>query len=112
MDCHDSRENRRLEGNSIPRNQPYEPSTGRIPGSINIPISSAPDAFFLPEEEFADRFGMDRPARADELVFYCKAGVRSRAAARLAKEAGWTNVGEYPGSWMDWVEKGGKVEGK
>lgn len=54
---------------------------------------------------------MDRPSQADELVFYCKAGVRSRAAARLAKEAGWTNVGEYPGSWMDWVEKGGKVEG-
>lgn len=43
-------------------------------------------------------------------MFYCKAGVRSRAAAGLAREAGWKRVGEYPGSWIDWAGKGGKVE--
>ncbi len=51
-----------------------------------------------------------RPDKAAEVVFYCKAGVRSRAAAGLAREAGWTSVGEYPGSWMDWSERGGKVQ--
>lgn len=44
------------------------------------------------------------------MVFYCKAGVRSRAAAGLARAAGWTKAGEYPGSWMDWAAKGGKIE--
>jgi rhodanese-related sulfurtransferase len=44
------------------------------------------------------------------VVFYCKAGVRSRGAAGIARDAGWTKVGEYPGSWMDWFEKNGKVE--
>jgi rhodanese-related sulfurtransferase len=84
--------------------------TGRIPGAINIPIKSAPDSFHISDEEFEDRFGHSRPARDAEVVFYCKAGVRSRGAAGLAREAGWTNVGEYPGSWLDWFEKGGKVE--
>ncbi|CAK7566218.1 MAG: Thiosulfate sulfurtransferase rdl2, mitochondrial [Sporothrix epigloea] len=84
--------------------------TGRIPGSINIPVKTAPDGFFLPDEDFEDRFGFVRPDRDTEVIFYCRSGVRSRAAAGLAKEAGWTKVGEYPGSWLDWSGKGGKVE--
>lgn len=85
-------------------------STGTIPGSINIPITSKPDSFFLTEEEFEDRFGFERPGKDQEVVFYCKAGVRSRAAAELAKQGGWRNVAEYSGSWLDWEKNGGKVE--
>ncbi|KAK0751003.1 Rhodanese-like domain-containing protein, partial [Schizothecium vesticola] len=84
--------------------------TGRIPGAINIPVTSNPDSFHIAAEEFEDRFGFPRPAADGEAVFYCKAGVRSRAAAGLARDAGWTRVGEYPGSWLDWEKRGGKVE--
>jgi len=84
--------------------------TGKIPGAINIPLTTSPDSFHISEEEFEDRFGYPRPSPDTEVVFYCKAGVRGRAAAKLAQDAGWTNVGEYPGSWLDWFEKGGKVE--
>jgi rhodanese-related sulfurtransferase len=45
-------------------------------------------------------------------VFYCKAGVRSRAAAELARQAGWEKVGEYPGSWLDWEKNGGPTKGE
>jgi len=69
-----------------------------------------PDSFHIGEEEFEDRLGYPRPPKDAEVIFYCKAGVRSRAAAQLARSAGWTNTGEYPGSWLDWVEKGGKVQ--
>ena len=41
---------------------------------------------------------------------YCKAGVRSRAAAGLAREGGWEKVSEYQGSWLDWVGNGGKID--
>ncbi|KAI3402144.1 hypothetical protein diail_73 [Diaporthe ilicicola] len=85
-------------------------STGRVPGAINIPVTSQPDSFHITEEEFEDRFGYPRPGKDDEVVFYCKAGVRSRAAAGLAKAAGWSKVGEYPGSWLDWAGKGGEVQ--
>ncbi|KAI0394356.1 Rhodanese-like domain-containing protein [Xylariaceae sp. FL0594] len=85
--------------------------TGKIPGSINIPITSSPDSFSLSPEDFEDRFGFPPPDKeGDEVVFYCKAGVRSRAAAALAREAGYKNVGEYPGSWIEWHGKGGEVE--
>jgi rhodanese-related sulfurtransferase len=85
-------------------------STGRIPGALNMPVRSGADGFFLTDAEFADRFGFAAPARDAPLVFYCKAGVRSRAAAQLARQAGWADVAEYPGSWSDWVANGGEVQ--
>ena len=86
-------------------------SSGRISGAHNLPITSSPDGLFLPAEEFEDKFGFPKPKASDEVIFYCKAGVRSRSAAGIARMAGWEKVGEYPGSWKDWEEKGGKVEG-
>src|SRR2546429_9639629 len=85
--------------------------SGKIPGSINIPITSQPDSLFLSAEEFEDRHGFEQPDKEVELVFYCKAGVRSRVAAELARQGGWKTVGEYPGSWMDWEKYGGVKEG-
>ena len=85
--------------------------SGTIPSSRNVPISSAPDAFFLSAEDFEDKFGWERPGKDSEVVFFCKAGVRSRTAAKLAQQAGFGGkVGEYPGSWLDWVGNGGKVQ--
>lgn len=86
-------------------------STGKIPSAQNLPITSAADGFFLPADEFEDRFGFEKPGGETEVVFYCKAGVRSRAAARLAAQAGFGGkVGEFPGSWNEWFSKGGEVE--
>lgn len=84
--------------------------TGKIPGAVNIPVKTSPDSFHISEEEFEDRFGYPRPGKDAELVIYCRSGVRGRAAAGLARDAGWTKVGEYPGSWLDWFEKGGQAE--
>ena len=85
--------------------------TGRIPTAHNVPVTAHPHAFHLPPDEFADAFGFRLPKdrERDEIVFYCKAGVRSKAAAGLAMEAGWRKVGEYGGSWVDWEERGGAV---
>jgi len=72
-----------------------------------MPITSSPDAPFLSPEDFEERFGFEKPGKDEEVVFYCKAGVRSRMGAVLGKEAGW-RVGEYRGSWLDWVGHGGE----
>lgn len=97
-------------------------STGIIPGALSIPLASQPDAYFLSLEEFETRFGFPKPGvaaegqsteeKASEMIFYCKAGVRARAAAQLAVQAGYDpdRIGVYDGSWLDWVERGGKVE--
>ena len=86
-------------------------SSGRIPTALNIPIGSSPDFAFLPADEFEDKYEIPRPDETKEIVFYCKAGVRSRAAARLAADAGFGGkVGEFPGSWVEWEGRGGEVE--
>jgi len=43
----------------------------------------------LSAEDFEDRFGWQKPGLEKEVVFFCKAGVRSSAAAQLAKQAGY-----------------------
>ncbi|WPG97605.1 Hypothetical protein R9X50_00038400 [Acrodontium crateriforme] len=91
--------------------EPTELEGGYIPTAINIPIKSQPDALFLPEEEFVDRFGFSKPATDKEVIFYCKSGVRSSAAAQLAQQCGYKNVAEYRGSWMDWQKQGGVASG-
>lgn len=91
-------------------------STGIIPGAVNIPIKSSPDAFFLPPDEFEDRFGYEKPGfnEGDEkknLIFYCHAGIRARSAAEIARQAGFQGkIGVYGGSWQDWEANKGKVE--
>jgi rhodanese-related sulfurtransferase len=88
-----------------------------------MPLNSQPDALFLPPDEFLTRFGYTKPGIKNDalpepgssdpdIVFYCKAGVRARAAAQLAVQAGYDSerVGVYYGSWLDWAERGGKVE--
>ena len=46
----------------------------------------------------------------EEVIFYCKAGVRSRAAARMAREWVGIRAGDMKGGWMEWEKNGGKVE--
>jgi len=86
--------------------EPGEFAAGAIPSAVNIPLASQPDALFLPADEFEERFGFAKPdVDEHEVVFYCKAGVRSAAAARLAGQAGYARVGEYKGSWLDWEKR-------
>lgn len=68
--------------------EPHEYAANSIPTAINIPVSSQPDALLLSEEEFEDRFGFEKPGLEKEVVFFCKAGVRSKAGAGIARVAG------------------------
>jgi rhodanese-related sulfurtransferase len=87
--------------------EPHEYAAGFIPTALNIPITSQPDALFLSNEDFEDRFGFAKPLLDQEVVFYCRSGVRSAAAAQLAVQNGYTDVAEYQGSWLDWEKRGG-----
>lgn len=129
-----------------------------------MPITSNPDAFYLSDGDFFERFGFEKPgavrrsapasgtespfsaeakdreARSglnaeddgvdsadvnraagygekggegegvQEVIFYCKAGVRSRTAARMASEWVGVKTGDMKGGWMEWEERGGEVE--
>ncbi|KAJ4312561.1 hypothetical protein N0V94_007376 [Neodidymelliopsis sp. IMI 364377] len=87
--------------------EPHEFGANTIPTAINLPVTSHPDALLLPPDEFQDQFGFAKPPTNKEVVFFCKAGVRSSSAAGIARQAGYTNVGEYKGSWAEWEKRGG-----
>lgn len=87
--------------------EPHEYKDGFIPTALNVPITSHPDAMFLSPEEFQDRFGFAKPPLSKEVVFYCKSGVRSSAAAQMARQHGYQDVAEYRGSWLDWTKNRG-----
>lgn len=85
--------------------EPVEFQEGHIPGALNVPFKSSPGAFDLAEEDFEESFGFPKPAKDQELVFYCLGGVRSTAAEELANSFGYTKRGNYVGSWEDWVSQ-------
>ncbi|OZJ06020.1 hypothetical protein BZG36_01071 [Bifiguratus adelaidae] len=83
---------------------------GTIPKAYNVPTSLGPAIWTNADEDtdgmFEDTFGFEKPERNSPLLFYCKAGVRSAMMAKyVANQLGYTDVWEYPGSYMEWVEK-------
>ena len=142
-----------------------------------MPLTSNPDAFYLSNEDFFDRFGFEKPRAVnmisgsregkrgttsespytakmkqreansglnsddgsiidsekinreagyggggkdetedgdgegvEEVLFYCRKGVRSRAAARMAREWQGISIGDITGGFVEWEGKGGKIE--
>lgn len=97
--------------------EPSEFADGHIPTAHNLPLNSASEDFYLPADQFAAQYGFEKPGAGQEVVFYCKRGIRSGVAVDISGKAGWEGeVGEYKGSWVDWVQRegdgGGKGEGE
>lgn len=66
-----------------------EVAQGSIPSSVNLPLSELPKALNLPAEEFYKKFGFSKPGRDDEIVMYCRSGMRSASACDIFKANGW-----------------------
>ncbi len=70
----------------------------RIPNSINIPYEELGEA--------VKGWPKGRP-----IMLYCFIGKTSFYAYELLKNLGFENVFAYKGGLMEWVEKGGEIEG-
>jgi len=75
-----------------------------------MPFKSHPDALSLSDEVFEETFEFQKPATTDAVVIYCGIGLRARKAAEEAERLGYKDVGEYQGSFKDWVERGGEIQ--
>lgn len=71
---------------------------GHPPGALNVPIAHAGPAGMQPNPEFLSvvtkAFGKSEP-----LVVGCKAGGRSRRAAEMLVQAGYTNITDMGAGW-------------
>ncbi|CAI4052173.1 hypothetical protein SKDZ_15G4210 [Saccharomyces kudriavzevii ZP591] len=87
--------------------EPSEYSIVHIPGSINVPYRSHPEAFALDSLEFEKQIGIPKPDTSNELIFYCASGRRGGEAQKVAYSHGYSKTSLYPGSMNDWVAHGG-----
>lgn len=85
--------------------EPAEYAAGFIPSAFNVPLSNFEQSLSLDASEFEHKFGFKKPAKSEEVVLYCRAGVRSTTAAGIAEKLGWASVGNYKGSWNDWESR-------
>ncbi|KAJ9584721.1 hypothetical protein L9F63_020926, partial [Diploptera punctata] len=77
--------------------------TGKLPGSIHIPLGDLKQALqSLPEEEFKRKYGIPKPVNTANLVFSCRSGKRSRSAMETAMSIGFVNSRHYNGGFLDW----------
>ncbi|KAF8735747.1 hypothetical protein AX14_001535 [Amanita brunnescens Koide BX004] len=81
--------------------EPDEVVQGMIPSAINIPLSVLGASLHLGRDDFKDKHGFDKPRRNQEVIFYCRSGVRSSTASDVAKRNGYKKILNYKGSWLD-----------
>ena len=88
--------------------EPDEVIQGMIPSAVNIPLTQLPESLHLGRDAFLEKHGFEKPRSGQKLIFYCRSGVRSTSASDIAKRNGFTNILNYKGSWLEWVEKENK----
>ncbi|EEB16164.1 Heat shock protein 67B2, putative [Pediculus humanus corporis] len=77
--------------------------TGKLPGSIHIPLGELKKALSeMSPENFKSRYQFDKPSKDTEIIFSCRGGRRSVEALKLALELGYHRSSNYKGGWLDW----------
>ena len=56
----------------------------------------------MDEETFEEEFGFPKFQKEDNVMLYCRTGVRSDQAARILLANGFSNVKNYKGSFQEW----------
>jgi len=87
--------------------EPDEVLQGMIPSAVNLPLSGLSGALHLDGEKFRETYGFRKPALDQEVIFYCRSGMRSASASDVARRNGYKNILNYKGSWLDWKARGG-----
>jgi rhodanese-related sulfurtransferase len=69
--------------------EPDEVIQGMIPSAVNIPLSVLGAALHTARAEFLEKFGFEKPRWEQEVIFYCRSGMRSTTASDVAKRNGY-----------------------
>ncbi|NGP44908.1 sulfurtransferase [Bacillaceae bacterium SIJ1] len=84
--------------------EPLDPVAGHIPGAINVfwkGVQQDNSIHWKNKEALQAHFSK-LPAHK-EIIVYCGSGVSACPNVLALKEAGFTNIKLYAGSWSDWV---------
>ncbi|XP_068841628.1 thiosulfate sulfurtransferase/rhodanese-like domain-containing protein 3 [Capricornis sumatraensis] len=84
--------------------EPWEiHESGKIPGSVNIPLDDVGEALQMNPKDFKEKYKEVKPSKSDSLVFSCLAGVRSKKAMVTAVSLGFNSAQHYAGGWKEWA---------
>jgi rhodanese-related sulfurtransferase len=67
-----------------------------IPSAVNLPLSDLPTALRMTGEKFKEKYGFEKPTSDQEVVFYCRSGMRSSTASDVALRNGYTKYVSPP----------------
>lgn len=70
--------------------EPDEVLQGMIPSAVNLPLSVLAGALHMDGGKFKEKYGFQKPAFDQEVVFYCRSGKRSSSASDVARRNGYT----------------------
>ncbi|KAI0229633.1 Thiosulfate sulfurtransferase/rhodanese-like domain-containing protein 3 [Lamellibrachia satsuma] len=85
------------------RNSNELEETGKIGNAINVPLGEIAEAFQLSDEEFQQKYAAPLPPKdVEDMVVYCRSGVRAASACQELIKLGYLKVNRYPGSWLEW----------
>mmetsp|Transcript_19525 Transcript_19525/g.30130 ORF Transcript_19525/g.30130 Transcript_19525/m.30130 type:complete len:191 (-) Transcript_19525:55-627(-) len=70
--------------------------------TIPVQVIMEKNAFAMEEDDFEEEYGFKKPDLDETLVFSCKAGIRSQAAAQMAAMNGYSNLVNYQGGADEW----------
>ncbi|WP_338016114.1 sulfurtransferase [Paenibacillus paridis] len=85
------------------RDVSFDPVGGHIPGAANFFWKDvlSEDGAWKSTEQLRERFtALPKDA---EIIVYCGSGISATPNVLALKEAGYTNVKLYAGSWSDWI---------
>ncbi len=81
--------------------------SGRIPGSVNVPVGSVVDPrslTFRPPEEVAAIFAGVGADRSKRIILYCGGGIAATLDAFLLNQLGYQDLAVYDASMNEWAK--------
>ncbi|KAM5124900.1 thiosulfate:glutathione sulfurtransferase-like [Mantella aurantiaca] len=88
---------------------PEEVQNGRIPNSVNIPVTEVEAALQMDPDAFKQKYNVEKPKLDDDnVIFHCQLGRRGQRATDIAIAMGYKKAQNYPGAYKEWAEKEGR----
>ena len=75
--------------------EPDEVMYGSIPSSVNLPLSQLEKAMKLEDGRFQKQFAFAKPSKSQDIIVYCKAGVRAGSAIKYLQEKGYKKCARH-----------------
>lgn len=80
--------------------------TGKLPGSIHIPMGDVSNVLqTLSEKDFKEKYGKEKPVKDTKIILSCRSGKRSAMVQSEILHLGYTNAYNYVGGWSDWENR-------